>query len=110
MTKVINKLVFHLKVLDKEQISITFGFDLDENLEEGDIEACTYLLHGLSAILREQQSYVLDRGQHEYESTVSEMILDEIENNEEILFEPDEELLQAIREAKVVPFKKTKLH
>jgi len=133
MTDQINKLVMQLKVLDKEQISIVFGYDLDEGLEEEDIAACTFILHGLAAILREQQSYVMDRGQHEFESQITEMlreqqsyvmdrgqhefesqitemIFEEIDEDEEIIFEPDEELLQAIKDSKVVPFKKTKLH
>jgi hypothetical protein len=69
-------------------------------------EECTYYMNLLTGL-----NYTLNFGT-DYAVALGAMVthLGELEAEDEFVFEPDDELIQAVEDAKVVPFDKGKLN
>lgn len=74
----------------------------DDIAEEAALEYMS-LVRGLVAILNFSSDFVIGIGS-------MAMYVDALEAEDEIAFEPDEELLEAMADAKIVPFNKNKMN
>lgn len=92
-------LIIH--ILDDGDIGVTVMHNLSDDFDEEDAEPYLDLLNGINMILGHTPELFQMYG------SIARMLKTVLEEDEsEIEFEPDEELLKAIKERNVVPFKK----
>jgi hypothetical protein len=105
--------------LPKNTLMIAFQIDMEEgelsvmtqhNLEKEEMSEVEYqiqvdLLLGLQMMLDAAPELLIRQG------LLQRLLIEEKEDGgPEIVFEPDEELLDVLAEGKIVPFKKTRIH
>jgi hypothetical protein len=98
-----NSMLLRMDILESGDLQIYTAQNFGDELTD---EECTYymnLLTGLNYTLNFGTDYAVALG-----ATVSH--LGELEAEDEFVFEPDDELIQAVADAKVVPFDKDKLN
>ena len=105
--------------LPKNTLAIAFQIDMEEgelsvmtqhNLEQDEMDDVEYqiqvdLLLGLQMMLDAAPELLIRQG------LLQRLLTEGKEDDEpEIVFEPDEELLDILAEGKIIPFKKTRIH
>jgi len=101
-----NSMMLMLQIKDEGDLSIACGHSLEEELGEESIQYLQDMLTGLFLSFDNLIDMFAAIGAM---SRYTEELRDELES-EGVSFEPDEELLQAIQDAKVIPFNKKKMH
>ena len=98
-----NTLLLRLKILDDDEIEVAYGHSLSEDFDEDKALYVIDLLNGLNLSLNTSMDHF---------SVIGRMLRDlqESEEEEEWVFEPDEELLEARANKKIIPFNKNKLN
>ena len=98
-----NTLLLRLKILDDDEIEVAYGHSLSEDFDEAKALYFIDLLNGLNLSLNTSM---------EHFAFIGKMLRDlqESEEEEEWVFEPDEELLEARADKKIIPFNKNKLN
>ena len=98
-----NTLLLRLKILDDDEIEVAYGHSLSEDFDEDKALYFIDLLNGLNLSLNTSMDHF---------SVIGRMLRDlqESEEEEEWVFEPDEELLEARADKKIIPFSKYKLN
>jgi hypothetical protein len=98
-----NTLLLRLKILDDDEIEVAYGHSLSEDFDEDKALYFIDLLNGLNLSLNTSMDHF---------SVIGRMLRDlqESEEEEEWVFEPDEELLEARANKKIIPFNKNKLN
>jgi len=101
-----NSMMLMLQLKDEGDMSIMCGHNLSEELGEETIHHLQDMLTGLFLSFDNLiDLYALIGAMSRY----ADELRDELEG-EGVSFEPDEELLKAIQDAKVIPFNKKKMH
>jgi|TARA_R110000765_G_scaffold96506_3_gene181735 uncharacterized protein YlaN (UPF0358 family) len=98
-----NSMMLRMDILDSGDLKIYTAQHFGDDLTE---EQCVYYMNVLTGL-----NYVLNFGT-EFAVNLGELVdyTGELEAEEEFVFEPADELLQAISDAKIVPFDKKKLN
>ena len=93
-----NTMFLFMQVLEDGDLRVMAGRKFDEDMPEDEYLYYTDLLNGLNMVLSMAPALVLHFG------TLSRNVA-EYEEQDGIVFEPDEELLEAIADAKVISLK-----
>jgi len=98
-----NTLLLRLKILDDDEIEVAYGHSLSEDFDEAKALYFIDLLNGLNLSLNTSMDHF---------SVIGRMLRDLQESEVEAsrVFEPDEELLEARADKKIIPFNKNKLN
>jgi len=92
-----------LKVLGDGDLEVFCGHNLSEDMPEAEALYYMDLLSGLHMTLSSAVDHLIMQGQ--MLRTIQEQ-----EEEDELVFEPDEELLKSIADKKIIPFDKKKLN
>lgn len=98
-----NSMMLRMDILESGDLQIYSAQHFGDELTD---EECTYYMNLLTGL-----NYTLNFGT-DYAVALGAMVthLGELEAEDEFVFEPDDELIQAVEDAKVVPFDKGKLN
>lgn len=98
-----NSMMLRMDILESGDLKIYSAQHFGDELTD---EECTYYMNLLTGL-----NYTLNFGT-DYAVALGAMVthLGELEAEDEFVFEPDDELIQAVEDAKVVPFDKGKLN
>lgn len=99
----LNTLVLRLRILDEGEVEVFSGHNISEDLPEEQLHFYLDLLNGLQTIMDTATEHVVMTG------TLLRTI-HQLQQQDEVVFEPDDELLEAINNKKVIPFNKKKLN
>lgn len=98
----LNTLNLRMRVMDDGDLEVFVGQNLSEELSEEEVRYYSDLLNGLHMTLNTSVEHLIFVGQ---------MMRALAEDDEdELVFEPDEALLDAIADKKVIPINKKKMH
>ena len=99
----LNSLMLRMDILESGDLKIYSAHHFAEDLTD---EECTYYLNLITGL-----NYTLNFGT-DYAVSLGAMVnhLGELEAEDEFVFEPDDELIQAVADAKIVPFDKKKMN
>lgn len=101
-----NSMMFMIQIRDDGELSVMSGNNLTKDLDEEQIEYFNDIMTGMFLSFDSMMNLYAYIGQM---ASVSEELYNELQERE-IDFEPDEELLKAIKDSKIIPFDKKKLN
>ena len=100
----INTLSLVMQIQDDDTVNVIAACNISDSMDEDNAHYYVNLLHGLQEVLPLMSDHFSGVGA---KTRIINMIMDD--DDDDIAFEPDQELLEAIAAKKVVSFKK-KMH
>jgi len=98
-------LLLRLKILGDGDLEVSYGHSLSEDMDEEEALFLIDMLNGLNASLNTSMEHFALVGK-----LLREIHERDAQEEEEWVFEPDEKLLEAREEKKIIPFNKNKLN
>ena len=109
MTKEINRISLYINISNDKEILCEIGYRVTPNLSAADAYECACLVHGLASLIENYPEFVSRLGHDQLESRFPHLFSDD-DDDDELVFEPADELKEALGKKKVVPFNKNKLN
>jgi deoxyadenosine/deoxycytidine kinase len=99
----LNTLNMRLRILEDGDLEVFFGHNIEDDMPEEVANFYMDLLNGINTMLESNPDHLVLLG------TLLRTV-HELQNKDEVEFEPDEELLKAVQDRNIVPFNKKKLN
>jgi hypothetical protein len=96
-------LLLRLRILDDGEVEVFSGHNITDDVSEEQAHFYIDMLNGLQTMMESATEHVVMIGT--FLRTINNL-----QQSTEIEFEPDEELLEALKDKKVIPFSKNKLN
>ena len=98
-----NTMTLMVEIKEDGHIALFSGHNLSEDMGDEELTYLTDMINGLFISFEDLMNHYSNVGQ-------AARVAEELLEQDEVLFEPDDELMEAIKDRKIIPFDKKKLN